>query len=63
MEQFLHAFASRGFVSVSWAFLCTVFCTLAEQKTAALVISPPLDAMHSEAYAVGSYVKSTLINV
>jgi len=21
LEQFLHAFASRGFVSVSWAFL------------------------------------------
>jgi len=29
LEQFLHAFASRGFVSVSWAFLvcvCSVTC-------------------------------------
>jgi len=24
LEQFLHAFASRGFVSVSWAFLLPV---------------------------------------
>jgi len=26
LEQFLHASASRGFVSVSWAFLFNMLC-------------------------------------
>ena len=35
MEQFLHAFASRGFVSVSWAFL--YFITFTNTTLALLV--------------------------